>query len=331
MPKRFRLRLIAVISAVFLATMAVFLAVSFRAERSLHQQRTFEHLDETLGVVLYALRSDNRLASTQLAELEDGLTRRTGIEHRVFVTDPDGRILDASSAELIGNSIRQKYDLHLTALSSSDAPSARYTSDRWLASASALLGQDVGKAAFLMRTRAGGQQFIRQFIGRHGLHVLVTLAAFLAVVQLIGTRYVTRPIAELAAHIESVETGEFDIAPGRDRGDEFSWLADRFTRMGKRLSAVIQKLVRVEKQASAAVVAYRVARDLKEPLHSLDRHIIYLEGLEDRDEDYRRVVLSVRQDRECIVTAIRRLQDVQSPEENPIQGSSRGRRFDGSS
>jgi hypothetical protein len=71
------------------------------------------------------------------------------------------------------------------------------------------------------------------------------------------------------------------------------------------LDAALQGLVRREKYASARIVSFRIARELEQPLHSLDRHTAMLDRFEERE--IRQVAAELRRDRQAILSALQRL------------------------
>ena len=74
---------------------------------------------------------------------------------------------------------------------------------------------------------------------------------FTLLLHQVGVRQVRRPIQQLAARIEQLESADFHFEAEVGRADELGWLAARFARLAERLQATVIRLVRAEKQASA--------------------------------------------------------------------------------
>ena len=172
-----------------------------------------------------------------------------------------------------------------------------------------------GITLVLMRSRSGSEEFVGNFLGLHGLHTAVTLVLFTVVLHVIGRRYLRRPIERLVDYLEKLESGDFRAEPEVLRDDELGWLAHRFTQMAMKLKEVVQRLVRAEKYATASVMAFRIAREMGEPLGSLKLHILFLEGLAEEDEEIMRLGNTLRVDRQKVVDVIRRLNEIEPPGE----------------
>ena len=86
----------------------------------------------------------------------------------------------------------------------------------------------------------------------------------------------------------------------------------------RKLDTAMQGLVRQEKYASALIVSFRIARELDEPLRNLGRHIATLERLAQlaqEEPEFRQVLAGLRRDRQAILSAVRRLAEIQPPTE----------------
>ena len=237
------------------------------------------------------------------------------MKHLFILTDVDGKIRSASSEDLIGRNIDSV--VRMDSVSSATGYRAFGRSDRrdWMVAALPGSSRFSSDRYFLLRERSGDAGYIRQFVGIHTLHILATLLAFGLLVSFLSKRYVTRPILELAGAIRRIEAGDLMVDVPMGQGDEFGWLARRFAAMGGRLEDAIRRLVRSEKYASVAIVTFRIAHKLRDPLASLQRHITYIDGLSGESRDLERIASSLRQDRAEILEAIRQLNEIEPPEE----------------
>lgn len=316
-PGGFRRRLIIAICLLFLVTMGVFLTASFSSEKDLHYRSTFAHLDETLGILSMQLGGSQSIPPQVFTDLETRLEERSGVSHRVIYVDSELTVLGSSDPQIVGRNMKKVYRTQRYQTASSNWIIATRGDAAWLASSVPVPSPDVADGrVFLMRLRRGSERFVGQFVGLHGTHIVVTLLLFGVVLYAFGVRYVRRPIEQLAAHVREVEAGEFVPSRPVPRDDEIGWLARRFTHMGTTLRDTIQRLVRAEKHASVSVVAFRIAREMSEPLEALKRHILYIDGLAEKDAEIRAVSESLRKDRQNLVDVIGRLNEIQPPEEN---------------
>lgn len=314
----FHRRLVLSVLSLFLLTMFLFIGASFVSERNLHYRETYEHLDETLGIlfaVLHDLNDRNELSAEALHGLEQQLEQRTAVDHRIFLTDSDFTIIMSSNADLVGRSLSVEYSLKPYGSLESPWVTASAEDMRWLASSLEPEKNVSRHKVFLMRSGVNIDRFIRRFLGLHGLHILATIVLFVLVLELIGARLVRRPMEKLADLIQDVERGKLGSESGSKRDDELAWFARRFTSMGKSLTEMIERLVRAEKYASVSVLVFRIAREMRGPLDSLNRHILYLEGLAENDEALDKVVVDLRRDRQAVVEVMARLNEIEPPNE----------------
>jgi HAMP domain-containing protein len=314
-PTGFTRRLITVVDLIFLVTITLFLVVSFISEQRIHYRETFEHLEETLGILSMLPHFSPVASSTAISEIEARLWERTGVPHRVLVADGDFAVEASSNPKLLSRDLRDSLELEPLGSGESGRGFASGLGDEWLvASVSPAANRESGGTAYLMRSRRGSEQFIGQFLGLHGLHILVTLALFAGLLRMFGARYVRRPIDQLAAHVRKVEAGELDSELSISGDDEFTWLADRFTQMGKTLKKAVEKLVRIEKYTTASGMVWRVAREMHDPLESLKCHVLFLEGIASNDPDLREVADALERDRKKVVEALVRMNEIQPPD-----------------
>jgi HAMP domain-containing protein len=310
-PGGFRRRLWVAVSVLFLTTMVLFLSVSFFSERNLHYQDTFEHLDETLGILTVLVQTSKGSSPEILGKVESLLEKRTRVTHRVFLTNDDSLILGSSDPDLINQNIKVAFNMKSFERGNPGWSTATRDGKDWLVSATDhLFGESEKGVIFLMRWRRSSEQFVGKFLRIHGLHAAVTLILFFLLFHWLGGRYVRKPIQRLADHIRRVETGNFKVGPEVESDDEFGWLARRFHQMGKTLNETVQRLVRTEKYATVSVIAFRIAREMKEPIEAWNRHILYLEGLAKKDSEMNKVGAALRVDRLKVMEVIRQLNEI---------------------
>lgn len=307
------LRFIAAANAIFLITMTVFLTVSFSMERKLALSEIFEHLEETAGLLG---AWPGALDATEIAHIEDRLSHRTGAQHRLLVVDARGRVLTASDRVMIGTRLQEQFSSQAIGTGDGGQALVSGTLGPWHAVSVPRKDEPGDRSVYLLRADSGSEAFTKAFLRLHGVHVLVTIALFTSLLQLVGARYIRRPIERLADAIERLEEGNPVIEPSSKHPDELGWLEVRFGRMAERLRETVRRLVRAEKGASAYAVAIRVVHELEDPLRSLGRHTAYLEALAGRDPQLQKVKEQIREDQRKVLSAVRRLAKIDSlPEE----------------
>jgi HAMP domain-containing protein len=301
--------LILLVNLVFLAIMAVFLSVSFLSERAQHYQDTFAPLEETLGVISLMPEISPSASPDVIRDLESRLGEHTGVPHRLLVA-ADGKISASSEEDLLGRDYRSVVDLTPVAGKDLHRGLARISGTDWLVSFQG--GEDSG--LFLMRSRAASEGFVSKFLTLHGVHLILTVLAFVLLLKFLMDRYVRRRIEQLVRHVQRVEMGEFRTAPQASGEAELAWLAERFTRMATQLQTTVEHLVRDEKYSSVSAVTFRIARELKAPLGRMERHLLELESVAQQEPDLRRLAAEMRRDRESLIDAIRHLREIEPPE-----------------
>ena len=244
--------------------------------------------------------------------MEQHLAARSGVPHRLVVTDSDLTITDASNTAAVSRDIRELYRLESSATSDLSRGVGHSEGASWLVSSQPF--GSAGRRLFLMRSSDERAGIVKRFVGLHLLHGGVTLVLFFLLLRFLGERFIRHPIQRLAAHVRRIEAGEFETSSETYENDEFGWLAERFTEMGLRLHQTVRSQVRTEKLASAGAVAYRVARESAEPLNDLRRQITVLEASATDDLALTKIARSLKADHQRLVDAVVRLQEV-SPAE----------------
>lgn len=115
-----------------------------------------------------------------------------------------------------------------------------------------------------LRSNQGGIIF-------HTIHAAITVCLIIILVNVTFSRLVSNPLSNLVRDIRHLEQGKFINTMGYKniRDDEIGWLADRFYKMQGQL----QEFIRSEKQESASAVAYRMHRELQQPISNLEKSI----------------------------------------------------------
>ena len=303
-------RVTGAVTVVFLATMAVFLVASYRAERERHFEATLDHLSETLRALTVAAPSTAGIDAATLLRMESSLGEAVGVEHRLLWLDPAGSIALSTDPELTGRPLDEVFRAERTREGSDselrlDSP----RSGSWLAAIRELGPKDDSASLVLLRDRAASESFALGFVRLHLLHVLSTLLAFVVLLHVAGKRYLRDPLGKLARAISGLESGARGADLDLGRNDEIGWLARRFDAMVRRLHTETRDRVRAEKRASAAAVVFRLGTELVEPLGSLERHIAYIDALGQRDPEIRRVSEELRGDRRTVLAVLRRLEE----------------------
>ena len=105
----------------------------------------------------------------------------------------------------------------------------------------------------------------------HVVHAVVTVLLIIALVNFMFSKLILNPLNDLIRAMTDMEEGKFatSLEAENKRNDEIGWLIDRFCEMRRNL----QQLVRSEKKESASAVAYRVQRELRDPITNLEKNI----------------------------------------------------------
>ena len=262
--------------ALLLAALAGLLSAGVVEEWRGLRSMALRHLHET-GEVLWTHLESHEVAPAgpDLGAMENAMCQSRGVEHRILLVDPAGKVAWASDRALVGQSLDSA--LGPRTVRGEDGFEVFLGPDRkrWFGSRIDL-GMERGEALLLMD--AGS---VRSAIGAYVRTHLIAAALVLGAAWLLGSwltrRWVQIPVARLARFIDQVERGNWSLSEaGAAEGDEFGWLARRFAVMAERLEATVRQLVQAERHSSLVVFTTKVARDLEVPLRRLDSDLARL-------------------------------------------------------
>ncbi len=320
-PHGLRRRLTTAINLAFLATMGIFLAASYDAEKDLYLRIAFAHLDENLGLLAaHSWATDANQRETP-GMIEQRLQGAAGVAHRVLFTNDDFGIVQASDPALLGRDVRDVYKLSPYGNRPNRWFIASADGVKWLISSLPLTGSQASGRGRLYLLRTAGQTdtaFAGAFLRVHGLHIIVTLILFTGLLYYLTNRYVRKPIEALATHMSAVETGNFrsPVTEPGSGGNELEWLGRRFTRMGTNLRDTVTKLVRAEKYATLTMVVLRLAHELEEPIRNLERYTASLDRTAEKIPALKEAAAAIREEKTKVVAVIQRLRAIEPPGEN---------------
>jgi len=304
-------RLTLAVMVAYLLSMLVFVAVSFAAERRMYYMETYQHLDETLGVLASGLSTSSGSMENALLKAELALEQQTKVAHLVMVVDSEGRILATGHSNFRGRILTQVFSLRPYTSSGKPWRHGKTEAGRWLASSIPHSGGAGGSQLVLLRSGQNIDPFVRMIMKFHGLHLVITALVFLLLFQVIGCRFVHQPMRSLISLIHDIESGKLTARPSQDLKDELAWMGRRFSHMGRTLQETIEQLVRAEKYAAVSMVAFRSTREMQAPLEAMNCHILYLEGLAENDINMRVTGSSLRKDRQHLVNVLARLKAIE--------------------
>ena len=110
----------------------------------------------------------------------------------------------------------------------------------------------------------------------HAVHAVITIMVIIALVNILFSRLILNPLNKLVKAMKNIEEGEMDqgrfiksLESEKIRNDEIGWLVKRFIEM----KIKFKNLIRMHKKDSATAVAYRMRRELHDPLADLSQNI----------------------------------------------------------
>jgi HAMP domain-containing protein len=304
------LKLNLAIGVSFLLTMGVFLLLAYRSERAFQIDHTTRLMRAALASI--ALSVDGNGAETRLATLQEGLDAAGSHRHRLYLVDREGRVLASRDPRDHGRLLAEIFSTPAHRAREADWALVSNGRTTWLQ-----VGRPVsdGRALYLLLDWSHVAGNLRGFWTSHSAHVFVTLAIFSALLWLISHRFIHAPLLALVAATKKIEMGIW--APGLEvhTRDEFGWLCARFNEMAERLKANVDRLVRVEKYASAAIIAIRVGRELREPLVHMRRHVSTMTELFGDERMISMIAVDLDRSLLEIDRVLRGLSDIRHPDE----------------
>lgn len=110
----------------------------------------------------------------------------------------------------------------------------------------------------------------------HAVHAVITIMVIIALVNILFSRLILNPLNILVKAMQDIEKGEMDqgrfiksLESEEIRNDEIGWLIQRFFEM----KIKFKNLIRMHKKDSATAVAYRMRKELNDPLADLSKNI----------------------------------------------------------
>jgi len=255
------------IGALFLLTMAFFVTVSYRADRRFQIEHTVLLLRSTLRMAVSTVPPD---VTPPLAYLEAQLNGMGMHHYSLALMDDDDRVVLSEPAGAKAGDISESIAAASNELKTSEFAVTSRGDMTWIVVAERLPD---GKRLLLLLDWGHIASGLRVFWTIHGTHVAVTLALFLLVVWIITERFVRRPLRALFGAFRRLELGNWVADPAVQSKDEFGLLAEKIKSMTVALKEHVDRFVRVEKYAAAAMVVIRIGRELKGPLAVIRRHV----------------------------------------------------------
>lgn len=296
----------------FLLTMAVFLSLSYRSEREFQ----IDHSTRLLGAVLEALATqipDGRSPDAEeIGALQARLNGSGVHRYRLFILSPTGRVVAAGERHDQGRLFTELFPRHADALARSGGALVSDGKANWLLTSKSLNG--TGTLLLLLDWRHIASN-LRSFRAIHGTHLLATLALFFLLLWIVTERFVRARLRGLQRAIQQIEMGRWDAHLEVGSRDEFGWLYSRFKEMAHRLKENVDRLVRVEKYASAAIIVLRVGQELKGPLNAVWSNLSSLAELAHREPAVGPIAADLRHNWQQVDASIRKLSEIQRPQE----------------
>ena len=296
----------------FVLTMALFLLLSYRAERSFQLDHTVRLLHSTLEVMAPGFTGGVPPEADQIRILQDRLDAAGVHHHLVFVVNRSGWVIGSASQDQVG---RKLSDLFPRSDGGRVPPGGTLVSDGsawWLRVDKPLPN---GNVLYLFLHWGHVASNLRTFWALHGVHVLVTLVVFSFLLWLVMERFVRRRLVSLLKAIRRMEMGRWDSDSEELSRDEFGWLHEGFREMCQRLKENVDRLVRGEKYASAAIIVLRVAREMNGPLASIRSDIQTLSSDADLTDGVAAVIADLDRGVRDIERSLGKLTKIKHPSE----------------
>jgi signal transduction histidine kinase len=144
----------------------------------------------------------------------------------------------------------------------------------------------------LKQERRYVNQLIRESKNYH-LLALIGIFALTVLTVLFFIFNVNRPLKAIEDGIHKIVEGDYKNIPAISTGDEFESLVASLNTMISELNKRSEQLVQSEKMASLGTLTSGVAHELNNPLNNISTSVqILLEELEDKDLEYKKVLLT---------------------------------------
>lgn len=291
------------INSAMIITMAIFLALAYYNEKRTLIRDSTRHLEELLHIMpaRFDVREDREKYLGDITEWETKITRHSGYRHKIIISDGKSYVLAGGEGKSAG---RNLYGAFLPFPASE-------LGNKHVVSSSEGSGWIVAKKEVEFYRRAvlekkgimyllESYDYIEKNLSRfwkiHAVHVAVTFASFIILINFITARYIRRPIRQLLEAIRVIELGIWHVSPQIDSKDEFNWLKKRFSEMGSRLENTVVQLVRAEKIATGFLTSRKLFKEINPLLNGIKANIECLKNLEDDPNAYEEKLRNIESD-----------------------------------
>lgn len=288
------LKLNIAINSTMVATMIIFLLLAYYNQKRTLLRDSSRHLEELLNIMPSKFdvgKVAEEKIRNEIVELENRISKHIGYRHKIIITNERFNIL-FWNGENLG---KKKFY-------SSFIPSSNFgRRNNYLVESSEGSKWIVGRKGvelfrkdsiesngfmYLLESYEFIEENLNTFWKIHGLHVAVTFMTFIVLINFITSKYIRKPINELLEAIRKIELGIWNVTPKIKTKDEFSWLKEKFSEMGKKLENTVMQLVKAEKLASKILTSRKIFKEIEPSLNKIKVNLIYLKNLEENYGGY---------------------------------------------
>lgn len=306
----------------FLLTMIVFAFLGYRAEKNFQVDHSTRLLRSTLEILAGEIEAEGGGAGVRRIDALQARIDATGVHHHlIFLVDPANRVIAAANPEQQGRLLSELFSEPQTELRPENGTLVTDGRARWLRVGRAVSG---GRTLYLFLDWGHVAWNLRAFWALHGAHFLATVALFSFLLWLVTVRFIRLPLLALVVAIKRIEMGQWKPELETRSRDEFGWLCGKFKEMAQRLKENVDRLVRVEKYASAAIIVIRVARELREPLASMRRNLNDLSAAGRKDLSIAVITADLDRGLLEIDRSLKGLAEIQHPDEWDVMAPANG-------
>jgi hypothetical protein len=292
--------------------MGLFLLLAYRSDRTFQIGHTEQLLRSMLQAVSAEVSRADPPSEADLARIASRLNGAALHRHALALVDRSGRVVLATEPRQVGRAFAEVYPPVAVRFPEPDASLVTSGGERWFLVGQALPG---GKTLYLLMDWAHVSSNLRSFWTLHAAHALVTLTMFSLLLWIVTRRFVRTPLAALEKAIRSIETGKWQYEVEVRTRDEFGFIYSRFLRMGRRLKENVDRLVRAEKYAAAAIIVIRVGREMNEPLAVIRGHLERLRRGDPGGSELDVIVADLDRNWREMDRSLRRLSEIKHPAE----------------
>lgn len=291
------------INSAMIITMAVFLALAYYNEKRTLIRDSTRHLEELLHIMPagFNVQEDRGKYLADIAEWETRITRHSGYRHEIIISDGKSYVVAGSEDKSDGgNFYSASLPFRASELRNNHVVSSPEGSG-WIVAKKEVefYRRDVPEKKGTMYLLES-YDYIEKNLGRfwkiHVVHVAVTFASFIILINFITARYIRRPIKQLLEAIRVIELGIWHVSPQIDSKDEFNWLKERFSEMGRRLENTVIQLVKAEKLATGFLTSRKLFKEINPLLNEIKANIDYLKNLRGDPAAYEEKLTNIESD-----------------------------------